>query len=404
MTRRALPSLLLLLPALAPACGSRSELDGGPCDMAPRPSTCVAPGADPCGPPVTVTPVCDAAAHAYHCPEGSRPYARAAASAGDCLPFSDPSGPIASIGGSLVRVPTDDGRCLWVAEDVGLQDGTQLRNVAFAPDLTAPFGTCPTAVTAVGGTPVPIAHMEGGDLPNYFVQLAAPFRAGGQTRIVYRLFIADSSQVFGVNLLGGGLARWDEGSQTIVVPGPQDLAIPTSLGLGDAAYVAPDATYLYGCPQPNTLSPACIVTRLDAEGGITLFAGGSTWIQSQDWTQGATVFHGGPWIASVVPDALSGALLHVYVEGFGSTLETDTATAPEGPWTAASSLGPCALPGGDTNAFCAGPVVHEELADPTRPGEVVVSYGVGTTATNQDALRAARPQDYWTRLAWLSAP
>jgi hypothetical protein len=404
MKRRALPSLLLLLPALSPACGSRSELDGGPCDQAPGPSTCVAPGADPCGPPVIAAPVCDAAAHVYVCPEGARPYARAPAAAGACNPFSDPAGPIASIGGSLVRVPTDDGRCLWVAEDVGLKDGTQLRNVAFAPDLTAPFGTCPTAVTAVGGTPAPIAHMEGGDLPNYFVQLAAPFRSGGQTRIVYRLFIADANATFGVTLLGGGLARWDQGSQTIVVPGPQDLAFPTSLDLGDAALVTPGFTYLYGCPQPNGLTPGCVVTRMDAQGGLTLFTGGSNWIQSQDGTQGAPVFHDGPWIASVVPDALSGGLLHVYIGGFGSALQTDTATAPEGPWTPSSSIGACALPGGDMNAFCAGPVVHEELADPTRPGEVVVSYGVGTTATNQDALTSADPLGYWTKLAWLSAP
>jgi hypothetical protein len=404
MKRRALPSLLLLLPALAPACGSRTELTGGPCDPATGPSTCIAPGADPCGPPETVAPVCDAAARAYRCPDGARPYARAPAAAGPCNPFSDPAGPIATLGGSLVRVPTDDGRCLWVAEDVGLKDGTQLRNVAFAPDLTAPFGTCPTAVTAVGGAPAPIAHMEGGDLPNYFVQLAAPFRAGGQTRVVYRLFIADASAVFGVTLLGGGLARWDASTQTIVVPGPQDLAIPTSLDLGDAAFVATDFTYLYGCPQPNSLSPACILTRLDPEGILTLFTGGSTWIQSQDWTQGATIFHGGPWIASVVPDALSGGLLHVYVEGFGSTLETDTATAPEGPWTPSSSIATCMLPDYDTSSFCAGPVIHEELADPTRPGEVVVSYGVGSTAMNQDALLSAHPGDYWTKLAWLSAP
>jgi hypothetical protein len=69
-----------------------------------------------------------------------------------------------------------------------------------------------------------------------------------------------------------------------------------------------------------------------------------------------------------------------------------------------STIGPCQLPPGDSHAFCAGPVVHQELADPSRPGEVVISYGVGTTAQNQDQLRAAAPLDYWTRLVWAMAP
>jgi hypothetical protein len=396
--------LAFLLPAFAPACGGRSELSGGPCDDAPGPSECVAPGADPCGPSVVVVPVCDPAAHAYQCPAGSRPYARAAGGGGACLPFSDPAGPIESLGGSLVRVPTDDGRCLWVAETVSTKDGDQLRNVAFAPDLTAPFGTCPVAATAVGGIPASIVHMEGGDLPNYLVQLAAPFRFAGETRIVYRLFVVDENAVFGVTLLGSGFARWDAGTQSIVVPGPGSIAFPTTLDLGDAAWVTPDFTYLWGCPKPDGLVDDCIVTRLDPGGALTLFSGGSSWIPSQNGRDGATLFSAGPWISSVVPDAVSGGLLHVYAPGFGTTLETHTAPAPEGPWAPSSTLASCDLPGGDTSAFCAGPVVHEELGDPTRPAEVVVSYGVGTTAPDQSALLGASPESYWTKLTWTSAP
>jgi hypothetical protein len=48
----------------------------------------------------------------------------------------------------------------------------------------------------------------------------------------------------------------------------------------------------------------------------------------------------------------------------------------------------------------AGPVAHEELADPTRPAEVVVSYGVGTVAPDATARLAAHPAAYWTRLVW----
>jgi hypothetical protein len=101
---------------------------------------------------------------------------------------------------------------------------------------------------------------------------------------------------------------------------------------------------------------------------------------------------------------VAGALVHVYAVAFGSTLETHQAPAVTGPWTSGPTLAACDLPGRDPHAFCAGPVVHEEIGDPARSGELVVSYGIGTTAPEQSALLAAHPEDYWTRLAWVSAP
>lgn len=43
----------------------------------------------------------------------------------------------------------------------------------------------------------------------------------------------------------------------------------------------------------------------------------------------------------------------------------------------------------------------EELRDPLRRSELPVTYGVGTTAPDGAARRAARPRDYWTRLDWI---
>lgn len=390
---------------LAAGCGARPELAEGPCDLtADTPPQCVAPSADPCGPPATVAPVCDTATRAYRCPEGARPYARAADSPATCLPFSDPAGPIRALGGSLVRVPTDDGRCLWVAEQVETADGHSLRNVAFAPDPAAPFGACPTKATPVGGSPGSIVHMDGGDDPSFLVQVAQAFRLAGKTTVVYRLFEVDQQATFGVTLLGSGLGTWDAGTQRIVVPGPSALPFPTSLNLGDASLVAQGSAFVWGCPTQDGLMERCVVTRFDPGGGTATFAGAAGWRPGLDGAAGATVFESGPWISSVVPDAASGGLLHVYAIGFGTTLETHLAPAPEGPWAAGASIGPCALPSGDAHAFCAGPVVHEELADPTRPGEIVVSYGVASTAPSAGALSAARPEDYWTRLVWVGAP
>ena len=123
------------------------------------------------------------------------------------------------------------------------------------------------------------------------------------------------------------------------------------------------------------------------------------WVASTRGRDGETVFDSGPWVSSVVHDRASGSLLHVYAVGFGSDLQTHVARAPEGPWTGGASLGRCELPAGDPKAFCAGPVVHSELLDPTRPGEWAITYGIGTT---DGAARArARPEDYWTRLGWL---
>jgi hypothetical protein len=398
------PWLSLFAVALLPSCGDRTELEVGPCPIEGS-FSCVAPAADPCGAPILVQSACDATTHAYVCPEGAWPYARADARPDACLPFSDPSGPIRWLGGSLVRVPTDDGRCLWIAEEVETQDGTRLRNVAFAPDRKAPFATCPTAASIVGPTPASIVALDGGDDPSLYVQIASSLRFGGRTQVVYRLFRADATATFGVTLLGGGLGHWDPASQRIVVPGPGTLPFSTALGLGDAALVTPTDAYVWGCSKPNGLTNGCLVARFDAGFSMQLFGGSAGWLAGAAPAQAATVFDAGPWISSVVPDPAGGSgLLHVFAIGFGGTLESHTAPLPEGPWTSGPTLATCALPPGDGMSFCAGPVVHEELSDPTRPGEIVVSHGLGSTADDQTARLQADPQAYWTRLVWLDAP
>jgi hypothetical protein len=394
-----------VLFASVAACGARSQIPGGPCGGDAPSFECVVPADDPCGPPRLVAPACDASTHTFRCSADGRPYERAAHPPATCLPFSDPEGSIRSLGGSLVRVPTDDGRCLWIADQVETTAGAKLHNVAFEPDRTAPFGTCPTQASFAFATPDSIVHVEGGDDPNILVQIAAAYRFAGETHVVYRLFQVDPTAAFGVTHLGGGLGRWDPGSQRILVPGPDNLFFSTDLDLGDAALVTPDFAYIWGCPKPAGLTEHCVVARFDAQNAMTLFAGGGSWIASQHGDDGATVFDSGPWVSSVVPHpAVSGRLLQVFVSGFGSTLESHIATAPEGPWTASASPGACSLPGVDPHAFCAGPVVHEEMADPMHPGELVVSYGLGTMAPDGAALASEHPENYWTRLAWLPAP
>jgi hypothetical protein len=392
---------LSLLVACISACGARSALEVGPCG--PDPFDCVRPADDPCGPPAMVAPLCDASTGAYLCPAGAHPYARVATALATCLPFSDSAGAVRSLGGSLLRLPTDDGRCLWIAEAVETADGTQLSYVAFDPDRSAPFGTCPMQASFVGGSPTSIVQVEGGDHPGLVVQIDWSFRFAGQTQVVYRFFQASPTAAFGYDLLGGGLGRWDPGTQRIVIPDPSSLPYSTDLQLGDAALVTPDFAYVWGCPkpsQPDAFAQGCVVSRFDPLGAVQLFAGAGSWIDSLDGNDGAVVFTSGSWYSSVAPDPGSGGLLHVYVGDFGSSISSHVAAAPEGPWTAAASLGACDLPAGDTSAFCTSPIVHQELADPTRPGEVVVSYGISSTASDA----GADPEGHWTRLAWVPAP
>jgi hypothetical protein len=137
----------------------------------------------------------------------------------------------------------------------------------------------------------------------------------------------------------------------------------------------------------------CVLARLDPTEGVSVLSASGLWVQGTDPSGAAPQFTSGPWVSSVAP--AGGGFVHVYVPGFGGVLQTHTAPSATGPWSDAAALGACDLPGGDASAFCAGPVAHPELADPARPGEMVVSYSIGSTG--QQTGTAA---DYWPRLDW----
>ncbi len=378
------------------ACGARTSLA---VDELPVASTCGEDkpscvragraGENPCGPLESVEPTCEGLR--WRCPAASREAARTTPQA-SCLPFHD--GPVRALGGSLVRVPTDDGRCLWIAESVETETTTP--NVAFEVDQTAPFGTCPSRATFASGRPESIVerHFEfDGDDPSLHVQITGGYRLGGSSRVTYRLFRDDPNGGFGVTELGTGIARFENGKIAV----RRQIHFGVDLDLGDASFVENGRAYVWGCPGPVALlTERCVVGRLDANETMELFAGNGLWVASRRGTDGATVFDAGPWISAVV--RRQSGLLHVYAVGFGSDLQTHVASTPEGPWSPGPTLGRCALPEADGKAFCAGPVVHQELADPTR-NQLVVSYGVGTT---DPAARArAAPDAYWPRLVWL---
>jgi hypothetical protein len=225
----------------------------------------------------------------------------------------------------------------------------------------------------------------------------------GTARVIYRMFRADPSAVYGVTELGTGLGRWDASREQIVVPGPDALRWTSDVDLGDAHYTDGASEYIWGCPRGGGfLIEGCVVGRLDASDASVLWGGaGPGWLPVAQSAGAVSVVDSGRWIASVVPDTTPGRLLHLYVGDFGNSIQTHVAPAPEGPWTDGSSTWACALPSDDPHATCSGPVVHEKLTDPLHPRELVVSYGVGTTATGSQP-SSTQPDAYWSRLAWLA--
>jgi hypothetical protein len=235
------------------------------------------------------------------------------------------------------------------------------------------------------------------DSTSQYVQITGGFRSGGAARISYRLYRVDTSATFGLTELGTGLGHWDASSERILVS--EQPRFGTDLDYGNASWVEGDYSYLWGCNAPgHYLTEGCLLGRRDAQDRVELYTGANNWSATARASAGAVVFDDGPWLSSVEHSRLVGSdyLLHVFASAFSDHLQLQRANRPEGPWDVAAMLAPCTRPASDAKSYCAGPVLHAELADPTRPSELVVSYGVATTGPG-----TGTQQDYWTRLAWL---
>jgi hypothetical protein len=398
---RALFIVVALFGLATAGCGAgRTALPIG--DAGPRstvctsdPPVCVTTGEDPCGAPKNVGPSCDEPTKTWSCPSGS--ITRAPNPTGVCRPFHD--GTLTALSGSLVRLPTEDGRCYWFADSATKKGGATLRGVAFDVTEDALVGACPQKPGIVGE----IVQLDEPDPSKYQVQVLGGLRFAGQVRVLYRLFRVDPNGPFGLTELGGGFAHWDAKGATLVVPSVAKLRWGPDLSLGDAALVQGDHLFAWGCPPPvEFLTEKCLVARFDATEQMELYQGNGVWSKSTAASSAVRQFDQGPWLGAVTRNGTG--FLHVYGVGFGSELEAHAAATLEGTWTKTANLRHCDLPTTDGKAYCAGPVVHEEMASPAAPKGLVVTYAVGTTAPNAAELQATRPDDYWPRLVWVQAP
>ncbi len=387
-----------LLACAVIGCGARTNLEAPNENGCTEPAPiCIVDGTF-CEPATTTAASCEKTTHRWSCPAGARPYARAPDTGEACLPFQDTPG-LAELGNwglsALSRVPTDDGRCLWIAENAKLASGVDARNVAFEVDRHQPFGACPKVSTT---PPTPVVTMEDADDASLIVQIDHGYRLGGKTHVLYRLFRLDADAVFGVTLLGGGVAHWDAATGRIVIPSSKKpFPWGMDLDLGDAVLDAGDGVhaYVWGCGEPGGfLRESCRLARLDVDDHVEIFTGSDTFMKSVHAADGAPAFESGAWSSSVAP--VPGGFRHVFVGDFGHELLSQVAESPLGPWREGPSLGACVIPHDDDHGMCAGPIVHGEIADPTRPGELPIVYGLGTTGTP-----TGHAIDYWTRLVWV---
>ncbi|MBX7190763.1 MAG: DUF4185 domain-containing protein [Sandaracinaceae bacterium] len=347
-----------------------------PCGLAAP--TCVTRDA-PCDPLRIVNAAC--VGETWACPEGASVYERPFTS-DRCLPlFGHGGGLIDGVHEAPVPVPIGD-RCAWVMPG---DDGVSLAFVDVAP-------SCEELGDAA---PLEVDPSEAYD----YLALAQSLALPSGPAVLVRGWVFDPAAAFGVRGAGVGLSSVG----AVRLGSPLPWLFGEDDDLGDAALVWGDHVYAYGCPGvPHDLLEDCHVGRapLGRErepSAWEIFGEGG-------WGVGTpvVVFGSGPHRGPVVADP-RGGLVHLYAVGFGSTIELTRAERPEGPWSPPTTLVPCELPADDPDAYCAGPIVHLELFDPTRPDEIVVSYAIGTTASDGAERRARSPERYWprvVRVAW----
>ena len=195
--------------------------------------------------------------------------------------------------------------------------------------------------------------------------------------LYYTLFVPDASAPFGVRGLGVGFAPSDAGSAHFV-PGAELLWSADRPAYGSSALRVGKLAYVYGCKQGGFLEEDCFVARVDVSQvanalAYTYFTG-ATWSASPD--DAAPIASAGSPV-SVRADPARSRYVMTYVPPLGQTLVARTAIAPEGPWSAPTTLASCDLAAAGAGAFCGGGQQHTGVVS-VPAGQIAVTYSART--------------------------
>jgi hypothetical protein len=320
-----------------------------------------------------------------------------------CKPLAGIPG-VTALAGDARSLPLADGGAIWVVDQAVVNPpvadgGVPASYVQLAAAFTVGAGVSanctswPATFNGPAFGPSPMA-------PDGLLIAEDLVTASSGPALYYELFVSDPTGPIGLRALGFGIAPRDAVSG-LFVPTSELLWSPDRPSYGASALRVGNLVYAYGCSS-NGLSSDCFVSRADvtqftSTAAYTYWAG-DHWSSSPDDAT-SIVATGGTSVA-VRPDP-TGASRYVmtYVPQLGNTIVARTAVAPEGPWSAPTTLATCDLAGAGPGSFCSGAQQHPELGA-TAVAPLVLTVEAQTFATDAGADAAV----FWPEVVTLGLP
>jgi hypothetical protein len=186
--------------------------------------------------------------------------------------------------------------------------------------------------------------------------------------LYYTLYVPDASATFGVRSLGNGVALADASGH--FVPTAELLWSADRAPYGGSALRVGGHVYAYGCVVGGFLASDCYLARAPiasiASTAAYEYFDGAAWSKNADDAERVT--SGG---ATVSVRADGARFVMTYVPPVGTTIAVRTAIAPEGPWSAPTTIATCDIAGAGTGAFCGGATLQ---AIAVAPGSIALTY------------------------------
>jgi len=276
-----------------------------------------------------------------------------------------------------------------------------------APDVVSSFGPC--LANAVVLPAVPVVEPTAQDPGAVGRPLAGTVADGGVSGYLYFA----SVHADGLASDGFGVAGWDPAAGRFTAPVLLWTADRPSYGSGVGQLGG--FVYVVGGLSAGFLGADMFVARAPFDrvavaGAYEYAQGGGTWGPDPD---AAAAFARGGTAPSLAFYPARGRWLLAYATPLAQEVTVRSGLGPAGPWSLPVTLGRCAIPPEDPNAFCADVVLHPLLspvapapdASPLAPDaavDIVLSYGLGSFGAPPGA--SVPPSAYATRLARVPWP